>query len=410
MTDCTGRRRRLQHRLATALVAMLLATVGHGAGLVVSDVATGSEAAFASLRAGDVVDSARVRGSDDWQRLITPFDLDALQSACGEGCVVELRGQRQSTATTWYVRAGDWLLTTEPVIAPTDNAERSADVIAWGLSEAIARAAAIDDWDTVNREIDSLRTVAAPTARLAATTRSIGNLADATNGDALLQLLALALSDLERADIDAAVRWQAVHQLATYFARRGELEQALEHVARLDASLASVSLSSPLMADIETLRGSIARSSGDLDAAREYFYAALAVLDRLAGRTAASRFHALRGLGIVTTIQGDFAAAERHSIDALQLIRSLQDQRSEARLLNNIGILYVRRGDMGRAEHYYQQAMTLNKAFGAWLSYSYNLANLGDLAIARQDPETAAELFATARETILQQAPDGSDA
>ncbi|MEM1263236.1 MAG: CHAT domain-containing protein [Pseudomonadota bacterium] len=403
-------------RLVALILLSSFGSVANANGLVVTAVSSGSEAEFASLQIDDVVTAARVRGRDKWQPLTTPFDLDALQTSCGRGCVVELRGQRRGIVTTWYLRAGDWLLKTAPL--SDGNDATAATLVAvnspparsgWRLAEAIASAAATDDWPIVERRLAELQALPAPTARLTAVTASIDSLAGA-NQEAIEPFIVAALADLERSDIAAAVRWRAEFTLAKSLVRRGQLERARERLAQLDAAMATASPSSPFVADVATLRGTIDRSSGDLDAAQQHFQSALAVLDALPGRTALSRFNALRGLGIVTTIKGEFDAAEQVSIEALRLIRKLDDQRSEARLLNNIGILYVRRGDMTRAEYYYQQAMTLNRQFGAWLSYSYNLANLGDLAIARQDPEKAASLFATARTTILEQAPDSSDA
>ncbi|MEO1035155.1 MAG: CHAT domain-containing tetratricopeptide repeat protein [Pseudomonadota bacterium] len=420
--------------LIALVVALLLTSLasaqgnGDARGVVVTDVGPSSETEAATIRVGDRLLAWRVEGSQVWTPLQSPFDLAFQQTVCRVGCIVEIRGERESSPMQWQLRAGDWRVTTRPFTTRTasidetlnndqlqrlaDDARQSGDAgaVAWALAKLITRFSSNDDWEATNRQLAALDEVGDVSYRLAALIDSIGALGRSVPHERMQVLIDAAETLVSDERVAGPARLRAQLQLAEYGARRGQLDLAEFHLTAAEKTIARDGLDSPFVAEVRTLRGAINVIIGDLPGADRALTEALAVLDRVPGRTDYARFWALRSLGISATIQGRLDEAEAYSTEALRLVERTRDRGAEARLLNNLGILFVKRGDMARAEYYYQRAMALNKSLGSFLSYAYNLANLGDLAIARQDNERAAALFQTARETILEQSPDSADA
>ena len=395
-------------------------------GLLVVAVGPASEAEAAGIEPGDRLLHWRRGDNGPWAPLTTPYDLTWQETVCGSGCTLEVRGERDGNPQDWRLRAGDWRITALPFaygkpgigadMLSRDQLEglaataSDAGVAAWVRARLIIAAAVEERWAAVSQEAALLDRIPNASYRLMAYADAVSTLARSASHDALRPLLdaGIALTRADTATVPVRLRTQL--QLGEFMSRRGQLDEAVRLLTQAEKLTRQEALDSPFVAELSTLRANVATMQGDLATARTALLAALATLDGIAGETGYTRFWALRSLGIVTTMAGHLDEAERHSTAALSIVQRTRDTGAEARLLNNLGILFVRRGDMARAEYYYQRAMRLNESLGSWLSYAYNLANLGDIAIARNDNERAESLFQAARETILEQSPDSTDA
>ncbi|HEY8509645.1 MAG TPA: HD domain-containing phosphohydrolase [Steroidobacteraceae bacterium] len=128
---------------------------------------------------------------------------------------------------------------------------------------------------------------------------------------------------------------------------------------------------------------------GDMAAADEHYLEAARLAELSGDRKLAGLVQ--QNLGTLATVRGEFDAALEHNRQALATFRSLNDDLSAARVLNNMGMLHVDLGQLGHAELSYRSALTLAEKNGdAGLRVKIQI-NRAELALARQQFEAAHE-------------------
>jgi predicted ATPase/serine/threonine protein kinase/Tfp pilus assembly protein PilF len=142
--------------------------------------------------------------------------------------------------------------------------------------------------------------------------------------------------------------------------------------------------------------GNMARTQGDLPAARTYFGGGARIAREIADtwRIVASSF----GLGSVAEMQGDLQAARTHYEESLAGARQMQDDRMIANTLNGLGEVARQQGDWTSARELYEQAIVPARRSGSNEALIAVLSNLGTIACEDGDLRAARTYYSDALE------------
>ncbi len=111
------------------------------------------------------------------------------------------------------------------------------------------------------------------------------------------------------------------------------------------------------------------------------------------GGTRPGLAESVRLQGLLAQQRGDLAEAERLYREALRAYRALEDEASEATLLNNLGEMARLRGDYRQAEASYRRALEIAEKRGNKEQQANFSGNLGLLALDEGRPEEARPWF-----------------
>jgi CHAT domain-containing protein/Tfp pilus assembly protein PilF len=130
--------------------------------------------------------------------------------------------------------------------------------------------------------------------------------------------------------------------------------------------------------------GVVARTTGDLSAALDYYGRALRIRERLAPESS-SVAATLNNLGTVAYDRGDLTAAESYHTRAFGIYERVAPDSSElATSLNNLGNIAWSRGTPDAAEEYYTRSLAIRERRAPdSLEVAASLNNLGNVAWAR---------------------------
>jgi CHAT domain-containing protein/Tfp pilus assembly protein PilF len=156
--------------------------------------------------------------------------------------------------------------------------------------------------------------------------------------------------------------------------------------------------------------GLIARTRGDLPAAQDYNRRALVIRERLVPDSL-DVADSLNSLGNIVQERGDLQAARDYYLKALTISERLApDSLDAGNSLNNLGALEQMHGDLQAAQDYYRRALAISKRMAPdSLFVAASLNNLGAVAQMRGDLQTAQDYFSRALAIQERLAPESLD-
>jgi CHAT domain-containing protein/Tfp pilus assembly protein PilF len=401
-------------------------------GVVVEEVAKGSESEKAGIKSGDVLVSwvrspappanrERAQG-----RFRDPFDVLTTRRGQSPRGSIEVSGTRDGASVSFHLNSDDWGIGARPMM-PADILRSYLEGRALPKSDPPERAAAI--WQSTAEKISSASPRLSCWLYLQA-------------GD---RLAGARLWKESEAAFDRAMQVSARAEPALigeiWFRRGRELQAKQDWPAAESAFRAArESWSRAYGEDLVTAiaiggLAEVARARGDLAASDSLDKESLAIRERLApgslpvaaslgnlgtnqferGNLAEARTLQLRALAIrqqlrpsssleadsvealgnIADIQGDLVEAESRHRRALEIRMGISPESLDvSNSLNNLGIILRKRGDLSAAEGYQRRALAIreNLAPGS-MRLASSLGNLGRLAQARGDLAAADGYF-----------------
>ncbi|HKV10961.1 MAG TPA: CHAT domain-containing protein [Thermoanaerobaculia bacterium] len=404
-------------------------------GVVVFEVAPGSAAERAGLRAGDEL-AAWSGESGRSGVLRTPFDLGEVKVEQAPRGPITLRGFRAGEESSWRMLPGVWGIEVRPALAPDllalyeQGRERigAGDLEAGGALwrsalESLERQAAGEEASWLeSRWAKALGNAAQWPEADAAWERAVARLEPqgAPGAAQILRVWGETLqqrSDWETAESvyrralrlepeeSLAAAWD-LSALATLARRRGEYgatEALLSQVFAIRERLAPESLDlASSFHDLATL----AALRGDMATAKERFTQSFELRQRLAPESL-EMATSLISLGNVASMQGDAVSSGESFRRAIGLLERLSPDHPElARALSALGINEMLRGELAVAEERFRRALKIRqKVAPESLDVAGSLQNLGIIAEKRGDFAAAQELHRRALEMREKLAP-----
>jgi CHAT domain-containing protein/Tfp pilus assembly protein PilF len=387
---------------------------------VVEEVAKGSAAEQAGLRAGDLILTWRREANPPANpkpasgEIRSPFDLAEVEVEQAPRGPVTLTGRRGSKTVEWLMRPGAWRIELLPALA---DATRAAHEDAKALSKAGKPAEALHRWQVAIASADS-RDAAWVLLSAAKTLVGSGAMTEAerafkqTQGRAALRRFARFWLNREWGELQRLTRqWEgaldayrlcldvlgpsrkeslaaaaAYNGIGVVEASRGNSRSAEEQFNRaLQARERQAPGSSVVAMSLYNL-GLLASNRGDLSAAERLYRRSVAVWETLSPESleAAER---LNNLGIVLWKRGDLAAAEGYHRRCLSIREKLAPESLEvAHSLTNLGIVLDQRGDLAAAEESHRRALAIKEGLAPEsMDVARSLTNLGVIAHVRGD-------------------------
>lgn len=338
------------------------------AGVVVEDVAKGSQTDKAGLLAGDIISKWTI---DETRGVLTsPFELAHIEQEQSARTTVVLTGWRGMAAMRWTVGPGPWGLDVAPVL---EDPVRNMYQEALQLAKAREHSRAALQLKAAAASASGDKAVWLRTQAAAAFARArLWKEADDEYG--------LALHE----SVSPVFATHVLRAWATTFFQRNEWIQAekrYEEALILIRKHWSGSLSeAAVMRELGRLHG----NRGAYHQAHSWFTRALAIEEKLAPKSlllAAT----LQGLGSAATDLGQFAEAEKYLRKSLELREELVPGTIDvATSLHNLGRVAQERGDLPAAESLYQRALAIfNKVAPQGLLWAMTMNNLGNLIRGR---------------------------
>lgn len=398
-------------RLAVALAALVLSADAR-ADVVVVEAAPGGEAARASLRPGDRLESwsrpttkAEPAASG---RFAAPWDLEELELSQVPRGPVTVAYRRAGRKATARLGRGEWRLRVRADAEGPDSELVHALAAAADAAAQARHAEALNLWkealalaDRRGDERMQARVLALEPPSFRATRR----LADGET--ALREALAIR----ERLEPRGPATASVLLLLAAHL-RQGRLERdAAEALAKRALDVARESAPGSLV-ESRALRqlGSFAWDHGDLDAYRSRNEEAL-VLARRLSPDGIDAMQCLSNMAFEASARGRRAEAERLQLEALAIgLKRFPAAPETGQVWNGLGVLAYERGDLVTADERYEKAYAIwSQALPGTLSVVGVLSNLandarerGDVALAEARHRTLLAM----REAI---APDSND-
>ena len=137
--------------------------------------------------------------------------------------------------------------------------------------------------------------------------------------------------------------------------------------------------------------GSVARLSGDIQAALEYHRRALAMFEQMGHSEGVSVANG--NLGIVHYSIGDYPKALEYYGGALAMYEELGDRAGVAAVTGNMGVVYRMTGDYPSALEHYRRALEMHEEMGRGTGVADVTANMGVVYLNTGDYSQALEHF-----------------
>jgi CHAT domain-containing protein len=420
-------------RLCNLLVWTLSSLVARPslAGVVVDEIAPGSELERAGVKSGDLLlrwqrpSATPDRPAEAAGQLLSPFDWKWLEVEQMNRGMLLLEGERGLVARVWRVEAGEWNVhfnserrprsRTRPLLSPSESARyaEGASAIArdrvqrglalWeelaarpGTSPAVRcwlllRVGEIwgeqADWVAAQEAFRrSQRWAPDARSRVFVLEAEAKSLEYQGRFDSARDVYARALELRREANEGPLSEGRSLIQVASQSLNLGELSRAqpdFELGYRLRAREAPGSF-----LEADSLQGlavlAVARS--DLEAAEHYFKRSIEIQARIAPESFWMAFKR-QGLGEVYALRGDLELAEHHLEEALRIRRSLAaDGESFATILTRLGRIKLERGAASEARRFFGEAAAMfERIFPSHPARTLALTGLADAALAQGD-------------------------
>ena len=230
-------------------------------------------------------------------------------------------------------------------------------------------------------------------------------------GEAILG--ALALFDLERANVEAGQAWASAHAdadqaaatLSSGYPDAGAHVLSLrlhsrERIDWLEAAVAAARRAGDRDAEGRHIGnlGPVYADLGELRLAIEYFEQALAIHREIGDRSAIGG--SLGNMGVAYRRLGEERRAIEYSEQALAISREIGDRRGEGNDLGNLGSAYAALGEPRRAIEHHEQALVISREIGDRRGEGADLFNmavaldeLGERERAIEGAEAALAIF-----------------
>src|SRR5665811_2472397 len=210
----------------------------------------------------------------------------------------------------------------------------------------------------------------------------------------------LALLDLDRANLQAALAWltdqghaEGAQRLAAalwrYWRTRGNLTEGRDGLER---ALALPAAAPPAVrADAMWKMAYMLYYLGSYVTARDHFERSVALFAAVGDRS--GEVKALDSLGILLRLQGDFSGAREAHERTLAMRRELGEHVGAGITLGNLGMVALQRGDLEEARARLKESIAIAREFGAEHDIAQRSMNLGRVELA-DDHMTAARSLA----------------
>lgn len=440
------------------LLAAALTSISGGSsvprGIVLEEVAPGSEIEKGGLRAGDLVQRwerlpSPPANSEPAQGLFSsPFDWMWLEVEQAHRGPVILHGERGGERRTWHVAAGEWNVhfnserrarsRARPILDPRDAAlyeQGLHQIRRRKLNEGLA------DWRRLARRIPDAQ---GDPVRCWLLLR-IGEIRGEVGNWQLAHDAFREAGDSARSDRTRVFLWEARGKSLEYqgdfraaresyqegltFRRAAEHDElgvarSLHQIASQDWNLGSLKAAkagfdqalalrtrlapgSFLEADSLHSQAYIALDRSDLESAEYFLKRAVAIQDRLAPNSFWMAFK-LSALGDVYALRGDLEVATHHFERALEIHQRLvPNGESVATTLVRLGRLKLDQGRWKEGRDLFERALAiLRRVFPRHPMIAAVLGNLGDEALATGDLDRAETSYRSAIDLLSEVAPD----
>jgi CHAT domain-containing protein/Tfp pilus assembly protein PilF len=415
-------------------------SIKHESGIVVEELAHGTEGEKAGLQEGDTL--LTWSRSNEAGEIQSPFNLTQIETEQAPLGTVKLEGLRGTEHQAWSLGPDNWGLTTRPNFSsetlgpylegrdlvrtgkPSEilkgtglwrelserySGSQASSFPAWLCFHAAESLKDAKQWKEMDNAYQSAiqfaeKTNPVITAQLFqawAKTNQLRN--DWAGAEKHFQL---AIEGFQSTGTGKFAMGASLDALGEISRQRGNLDKAEQYTREaleIERKFASESL--PVAQSLHNL-GNITYDRGDLTEAEKYYRQALEMRSRLAPESIALA-SSYTSLGIVAWQHGDLSKWDEYEHHALE-IRTKRAPGSiyVAASLNNLGMIALARGDLTRAEQYYRQAFDLKqKLVPGSLSLVGNLINLGNVEGERGDLDEAEQYFRQALEIQQRLAP-----
>ena len=400
--------------LAVQFVALVPDKVSGGrSGVVVEDVKPQSEAERAGLQKSDVILSWTER--DQHRDVLSPSDLEWIESAAGTHSTVRFHGLRNGRKQTWVLFKSPWNFTCIPKQTDFASLHSKVDELARNkrFDEMVRTYDAIADVRSLTPDvrlwtlIDGAKSFASAHQVTTADqffqrASQASSQASLTAHSRLFEVWASFLENQREFDRAAEVLKRALeinmklapaglacamdlHGLARLSWQKADSTKALQYVQRELEIRSRIDYGTISCAQSLNYAGVFEQDLGDLQAAEQYHQAALGILQRVdphgieSGKTYSY-------LGAIMYRRGDLASAEKYYLEAIRLSTEVDPHRYQISYTwSNLGAVAQSRGDLERAQRYYTRALEMQRSAGKNEDCAITLNNLAMLALEQSD-------------------------
>jgi CHAT domain-containing protein/tetratricopeptide (TPR) repeat protein len=423
-------------------------------GIVLEEVAPGSEIEKAGLRAGDVLSR--------WERpssppanpepaqgvLASPFDWMWLEVEQAYRGSMVLHGERKGEQKVWYVAAGEWNVhfnserrgrsRARPILTPQETAlyeqgqlqirrgrlsagiagwrrlaaqiphQRDDPLRCWLLLRTGEVWAEAGDWRRAHKAFhEAIGWAQGDRTRVflwEAHGKSLeyqGRFPEAEDS----YRAGLAIRRVTEPDSLGLAR--SLHQIASQELNLGKLDEAKEGFDQVLALRTRWAPGSFLEADSLHSQGLMATERSDLEGAEHFLKRAVAIQERLAPISFWMAFK-LEALGDIYALRGDLEVAAHHFEKALEIRQRLvPDGESVAMARIRLGRLKINQGRWREGRDLFEQALaTLQRVFPRHPMVAAVLNDLGDAALAAGELRRAENSYRRALTLLARVAPE----
>jgi CHAT domain-containing protein/Tfp pilus assembly protein PilF len=408
------------------------------ASIVVEKVSSGSTAASAGLRSGDVL--LRWAAANERGEITSPFDPPILELEWAPRGPVRIQGLRGEKRREWVLRGAGWGFTTRPemprrvlfqcreILNLAERGYLSTSVQRWELVRQnvqeslpvwfgpwlIARAASlsqsrpIPDWETIDAaymEAISESIEAGREVRIALLDRWADSFQDRDDLVNAERYYNDELTEEKSLDPKSIVVASTLTDLGIVGIKKGDFVEAEAHLREALVIEQELAPRDPRMATIFGNLAVLAHDQGDFASAEAYYRKAIASAESspdLAGTLAIN----LVDLGDLVRRRGDLPKAFRYERRALRLAQRADPRGTQVgTILSFLGQLAVDQGDIALATDYQRRALVIRRRESPRsLSVALSLVSLGNIAQIRGELAKAEDLYSQAL-AIAEQLP-----
>lgn len=365
-------------------------------GVVIEQVAKGSEAERAKIQQGDII--LRWTSGDASGNIENPFDLSWIEIEQGERGQVILSGLRNNQELTWTVGLQEWGITSRPNLHGTLLSIYSAGqnlAKAGKLAEAAERwrKAALRSQELQNRELGAW---------------FLFHSADAFADASLWKEADVAYQTA--VDIGAAplVVAQVLRRRARVFQQQHEFGQADKYYRQAIAEAGKASKEGLFVARCMNNLGALFGRQGNFNKAEEQFLQALAIREKIAPDSL-DVAESLDNLGIIEAQRTNLQKAEEYSRRVIAITERLSPGSIDLAIaFNNLGYIMIQKGDLEAANSVFQRALVLEEKLQPEdMGTASTLTNLGTVARQQGNLTKAEEYHRRSLEIRQKVAPGG---
>lgn len=430
--------------MARPLDAVARAFVQPPPGVVVEEVAAGSEAAAAGIKPGDLLLSWRraaeppANPTEARGEIGSPFDLSEVEIEQAPRGPITFAGSRNGEGFSATLPAGEWRLSIRPQMPKTllagyqegktlideknldsgvaqwREAAAQADpmLAAWLLWKSGNQLTAARRWDEAHLSYQMSLDAAGSQELVAVRARiwesrgaAWARQPDLANAEAAFHEARRIRESVDEATLVLA---NTLHNLGLVAFQRGDLDEADRTVKQSTTLRQKLAPDSLTLARSLNMLGVVAMNRGNLEEAELLNRRSLEIRERRAPDSA-DVAQSLDNLGNVARQRGDLASAQ----GLLERALTIDERRSPGSLdvassLNGLASLARDRGDFAAAEQAYRKALAIREklAPGALLP-AESLHNLGVIAAERGDLMSAEDFYRRSLAIRERIAPNG---